>query len=484
MLQSTIGKILIVEDDSGLAHLQAARLGRLGHVVTKVPSAVEALEICQKELFDLYILDYALGGDLTGVQLYQVLRERGATGPAILVTGFDDPKIIVESIRIGVRDFIPKNAEVLDTLPIAVERVLHQVNLERELVAANAVREKQELLQTASEAARLAYWSWDLKTDRRKWNGAEEIFGLPQEVVEGTYQGFMPNVYDEDRDALLEVIEQARLERSVLEHEFRILRADQTLRWILARGRFYYDRDGAPARMAGIVVDISERKESQARLEQSYMQIQSLNDRLQLSVAETHHRVKNSLQGVISLVNLQLHSKGILTGDDVKKIISHVQGVASLHDVLSENSKVDGLATTISLDILFRKLLSLLTKNYVGRSIRSELDQCTVSAKQGATLSVVLNELVSNALKHGSGPIYIKLRNEGEKGTLLVQNEGSQFPENFRAEETTRTGLLLLSMLCRTDLGHEPEFRNLPGNCADVCITFPIIEGEYHASQD
>lgn len=475
MTGPAVGKILIVEDDSGLAHLQATRLGRLGHSVTKVTDAEGALEICRNEQFDLYILDYALGGELTGLALYQILRERGATAPAILVTGFEDPKIIVESIRAGVRDFIPKNAEVLDSLPLAAERVLNHIRIERELFAANVIREQQEQMQSAFEAAHLAYWSWDLRTGKRQWYGFhEEIFGMQPDQSAGAYDGFMPSVVAEDAAGLAAVTDESKRSKQPMEHEFRIRRPDGSMRWVLARGRFYYGPDESPSRMAGVIFDVTERKFSEARLDQSNSQIQALNDRLNLSISETHHRVKNSLQGVISLVNLQVRDKQTLSQDDVKKIISHVQGVANLHDVLSESSKLDGDTTTVSLEVLFEKLLAYLTRNYGGRMIDSELADCVVTAKQGATLSVVLNELVSNALKHGTGPILICVKNHGNHGSLSVQNEGSCFPEDFRPEKTSRTGLLLLKMLCKTDLQSEPSFENIQPNRARVTVTFPL----------
>lgn len=475
MLQFTPGKLLILEDDPGLSQLLGNRLRRLGHEVVLCQSAEQALLSAPKEEFDLFLLDYSLGGEMTGLGVYQILRERGINSPAILVTGFEDPKIIVESIRQGVRDFILKTAEVLDALPLSVERVLHQVRVERELVEARVLREKQEQLQTASESARLAYWNWDLKQNRCEWNGYyTEIFGFSTSMSLRAEDGFLPNVHPEDRNEFLRSLQLSRDSKSILEGEVRLSRADGSFAWVLVKGRFFYNSEGSATRMSGILVDITERKESQARLDQSYSQIQTLNDRLQLSVSETHHRVKNSLQSVISLINMQRRGKETLSSDDVQRILAHIQGVSSLHDILSDNAKTDGDASTVSVRLLFEKLLVFLTRSSIGRRIDAHLEECRVTARQGATLSVILNELVSNALKHSRGPIRISLESHQNTGKLCVENEGSQFPPDFNPEKTTRTGLVLLSMLCKTDLQHAPTFENASESVARVCVEFPI----------
>jgi DNA-binding NtrC family response regulator len=112
------GNILIVEDDDGVAELQAMRLQRCGHIVTRARGAEETFTLLEQQQFDLVVLDYGLEGDINGVRLFMILRERGLTIPAILVTGFEDPKIIVEAMRAGCARLFTKNSGVFSGFAI------------------------------------------------------------------------------------------------------------------------------------------------------------------------------------------------------------------------------------------------------------------------------------------------------------------------------------------------------------------------------
>lgn len=471
------GRILIVEDDEGIATLQSTRLKRFGHFVENASTAEEAIERVERGEFDLLILDYGLSGDVNGIALFSILRERGFTFPAILVTGFDDPRIITQAMRLGVRDFLPKSIEYLDDLPLTVERVLRQVANERGAAESAALREKQEQLEAASDAARIAYFSWDIASGNIAWSGkVEDVFAGTTEHL--SHETFSSLVLEEDRDALRAASEHAMQTREVYEHQYRVRKASGEIRWVFTRGRYFYNRAGAAEKMTGILMDVTDRKLAEAKLEVSSEQIQVLNDRLQLSVTETHHRVKNQLQSIISLLNLQLRDRGVIDQEGAKKIVAHIQGLAALHDVLVEQSKEDGDTRTVQLHHVCEKLISVFRRGAGRRHISAELAPCQVLAKQGASLAVILNELMSNALKHGKGDIRISLGNDGGIGELRVSNEGSQFPDDFDPQRTSRNGLFLLSLLAKSDLETQPVFFNPTETEACVTVPFPLANAE------
>ena len=135
---STPAKLLIVEDDDGVSYLQSRALERSGYAVSVAATADEALRHVQMSEVDLIVLDYCLPGEITGLDLYETLKASGRDLPVIIVTGFSEEGTILKALRAGVRDFFRKTTDYLDYLPAAVERVLHQIALERRLAESEA----------------------------------------------------------------------------------------------------------------------------------------------------------------------------------------------------------------------------------------------------------------------------------------------------------------------------------------------------------
>ena len=127
-------KILILEDDEGVARLQQRRLERAGYIATVVSSTAEgALDASRARAGSTCcVLDNRLSATEDGLEFYLGLKSEGRDLPVILVTGYSDDATIVRALRAGVRDYIFKSVEYLDYLPEACRRVLDQVRVERE----------------------------------------------------------------------------------------------------------------------------------------------------------------------------------------------------------------------------------------------------------------------------------------------------------------------------------------------------------------
>jgi PAS domain S-box-containing protein len=151
--------VLIVEDDLGLARLVRVRLERAGHAVETATTAEEGMERIHRGGVDLLVIDQHLPTGLSGLQLYDRIKEAGIDVPAILATGFSDEATLLQAIRAGVRDFVAKSPDYLNYLVPAVARVLKEVRTERELVesrarAHEALHRQQELEAEIAERKR------------------------------------------------------------------------------------------------------------------------------------------------------------------------------------------------------------------------------------------------------------------------------------------------------------------------------------------
>jgi PAS domain S-box-containing protein len=135
---------------------------------------------------------------------------------------------------------------------------------ETELTLAN------DRLRLAMESGKSVGWDWDIKNGRDSWFGdLQTIFGLPAENCVGLVEDLHRYLPPEDRWRVLEAVTIAMEGKKPYAAEFRILWPDGTVRWLTAKGKFYYSPNGAPERMLGMAVDITERKLMEVALRES-----------------------------------------------------------------------------------------------------------------------------------------------------------------------------------------------------------------------
>ena len=127
-------------------------------------------------------------------------------------------------------------------------------------------REGEAQLAMALEAANLGTWSWDVATGEVRWTGGVyEHFGIPKGMLGGTYSGYLSLLHADDAPAVQAATQRALERGDRYEVDHRIVVAGRT-RWVSARGTVLRDASGRPVRMAGTVMDITTRKEDEARV--------------------------------------------------------------------------------------------------------------------------------------------------------------------------------------------------------------------------
>ncbi|MBB6050795.1 PAS domain S-box protein [Armatimonas rosea] len=233
-----------------------------------------------------------------------------------------------------------------------------------------------------------------------------------------------------------------------------------------------YEESGHPVIQCNIR-DITERKVAQE-------QIENLNLRLQRAVAEAQHRIKNNLQMLSALVELQLPATGeTVPISELKRIGHHIRTLAALHDLMSVDSPIRSGRDMVSLKAALETLVPMLQATSGGRIIHVFAEEMTTSLKQGSSFTLLVNELVSNALKHGQGAITLALtRLPGPMAQLTVRDQGPGFPAGFDPRAAANTGLELIESMGRWDLRGEVSYENQPDNGAQITLTFPLPDQE------
>jgi len=133
-----------------------------------------------------------------------------------------------------------------------------------------ALTRSAELMRLAIGAARMFFWDWDIVAGRITWSeGLEEACGLPQGGFSGSVEAFRALVHPEDVARVECQLAAALAGTALYDTEFRMLRGDGSLRWVVARGTVLRDASGRPVRMIGIDLDVTARRAQEEALRAS-----------------------------------------------------------------------------------------------------------------------------------------------------------------------------------------------------------------------
>ncbi len=215
-------------------------------------------------------------------------------------------------------------------------------------------------------------------------------------------------------------------------------------------------------RIIALTTEIAARKRAENNLQKRQAEVEALNLRLQRAIAETHHRVKNNLQAVISLIELQKADaiNDVLPIQSINESLFQIKTIALVHDVLSH----DGPMNDVDARVVLTNLVDLLSDSLGGAGKHAPLylqaQSVWLSTQQATALALVVNELISNAFKHGYLPerkqdndgIYIRFSIRGNEALLEVEDRGIGFPGDFNITIHANLGLALVQSLVENDL--------------------------------
>lgn len=179
---------------------------------------------------------------------------------------------------------------------------------------------------------------------------------------------------------------------------------------------------------------------------------------LSLAVQEAHHRIKNNLQAVCDLLELELEdSGGERSADGIQHSVQRVQAIALVHEFLSRHHDV----ATVDAGQVVERLVPLAIASNQGREdqVRAVVraDPVTLSSKVTTALALIVNELVSNAVRHGlndgrAGRIEVELRERNGAVHLRVADDGVGLPAGFDSRTSGHVGLEIARVLAQRDL--------------------------------
>jgi two-component sensor histidine kinase len=158
---------------------------------------------------------------------------------------------------------------------------------------------------------------------------------------------------------------------------------------------------------------------------------------------EIHHRVKNNLQTVASLLRLQARAEGVDPREALEHSVNRILAIAAVHEALTEQREED-----VELSELIDRLRAMLVQGLGGgRDVQARLEPVSLAGTRATALALVFSELLQNALEHGAGTVRIELARRDGDVVLAIADEGSGADG-----ETAGTGLSIVRALVADEL--------------------------------
>lgn len=246
-----------------------------------------------------------------------------------------------------------------------------------------------------------------------------------------------------------------------------------------------YAADGTVIGLTGIANDITPLKQTQDALVEHQAVIESLNARLQRAMRETHHRVKNNLQMIAAMIDMQEmeHTESVSISE-LTRLRRHIQALSALHDLLTQQARTDMDVFDLSVLEAMESLIPTLQSLAADRNIAFAVEDLRMPVRHVTALILLINELVSNAIKHGQGEIEVIFAPRAGSIALEVRDRGPGFPVDFNATTAAHTGLELVKTLTRLDLRGEIRFENREERGGRVIVAFPLPLGQRTSGEE
>jgi PAS domain S-box-containing protein len=329
-----------------------------------------------------------------------------------------DGETVTRELEFGGRVYLTRTAPVRDEGGEVIAGAATALDITGRKRDEEALRHQEGQLRLAVDAGRMGTWDWDVRTGELKWSAAlEALHGLAPGTFPGTYNAFLDLIHPEDRQTFEATVAEALGGEKPFQAEFRVVHPDGSIHWIAGRGQVFLDEFGAPARMIGIGLDLTERKQIEENLARS-------NRELEQFACIASHDLREPLRMVKSYVELLARRYGGKLDQEAREFIAFAvdgatrmqQMIDGLLDLSRAAKSGAGLRPTESSAALDRALQNLkpMIEESGAMVTRGRLPRVPADPVQ---LTEVLQNLVGNSIKfRGEEPPRIEVAAERRGG--------------------------------------------------------------------
>ena len=253
-------------------------------------------------------------------------------------------------------------------------------------------------------------------------------------------------IVEEDRPRARENTRKVLETGMVRNAEYRLRRMDGSILPVEISASVLRDKEGNPIAFIGVTHDISARKQAEE------IQARMLKEK-SILLSDLQHRIKNSLNLIISLISLE---RDVCTEEETRMalegLLGRIHSLSGLYTILYESKN----SQQVQLDQYLTRVVQTLSDSYLPKarhiSVKVACDEIQSSARRAAPFGLILNELLTNALKYAfpggyPGTIWVNLSQVGGHVVLEVMDNGVGLPAGLDLEHPTGLGLQIVNLL-------------------------------------
>jgi len=276
-------------------------------------------------------------------------------------------------------------------------------------------------------------------------NALLKTYGYSKEEVLGKHISILRVEQDNSEDLKEDIIE-TTINKGMWQGELINRRKDGSTFPISLSTSLVRDKTGKPSTLIGVAKDITERKRIESQIKESL-------DEKEVLLKEIHHRVKNNMQVISSLLNLQSgYIKDEQTRDLFKESQDRVRSMALIHEKLYQSADLARVDFAEYIQNLMEYLFSSYGVDSAKVALKTDVDSVSLGINAAIPCGLIINELVSNSLKHAfpqnrGGEIRIDLHRNNGGFELVVSDDGVGIPKNVDFRNTESLGLQLVNTL-------------------------------------
>lgn len=428
--------ILLVEDDPNHVELVRRALERSRgmnfqlHVTSRLKEAVTYVE---RNDIDIVVADWMLP-DGKGTDLIFVCESKA---PVVLMTSHGDESLAVNALKKGALDYLVKSDSAFRELPHTLRRILREWHLIQERERQNQrIRETEERLELAIAGAQLGLWDWRIDTGTLTVNDRwVEMLEYTRDEIQDHQDQWTSLLHPDEKEEVWRLVDaHLRGETEFYNLEYRMRTKSGKWKWILTRGKIVRrDDNGAPLRMAGTHLDITERKLAEHELKTALQNSNFLNKELEQFAYVAAHDLQEPLRNIVHCVQLlerratpdegpPAHlTKLLLTA--AKRSVVLIRSLLAYSEV-GKNFVMD---RPVSCNALMEMCKDEMRALLEGNNADVTYDPLPTVVGDGPALRRVFRELIANAVKfHSDEPpkIHVSALLQGKEWVFSVKDNG------------------------------------------------------------
>ncbi len=316
--------------------------------------------------------------------------------------------------------------------------------------------------EKAQAIGHVGSWEYNIQTTQF-WGSdeAKKIYGFEKDIDSFSTEKVEGCIPERDRvhQALVDLIENDKeynLEFDILTYN------TKTRKTILSKADIERDESGHPLKVTGVILDITEQKQAEEQIKRTLVEKETL-------LRELYHRTKNNMHVIISLLNMEAHNT---TNKEVlsifKEMENRIHSMALVHEKLYKSFNLSRIDLKDYITDLGNILFDSFDLNSNRITVDFDLESVSVLIDTAIPCGLVLNELISNSLKHAfpdkrEGTIHIHLAKKEEEIELCVSDNGIGFPKNFDLDIDSHLGLRIILVLVENQLKGNIKFESENG---------------------